>query len=91
MGNEIYKIKKNGEREYCTTYDGKFSAYYTMQLWWCYMHRVNFLDKRNLEKAKLEILTSGHTASFEQDNETYACTTPERLATEGINNSKLEF
>lgn len=91
MGNEIYKINENGEREWCATYDGTFSALYTMKLWWCNLHKVNFFDKRNLEKASSEITTSGNTALFIDGDNTYACTTPERLATEGINSSKLEF
>lgn len=93
MANEIFKIKENGERELCASYDQSFSAIYTMQLWWCYMHKCSFYDKRNLNKAKdaIKVSVSGHTAFFEKDGIVYACTTTDRLASEGIGESALEF
>ena len=91
MANEVFKIKENGEREYCASYDGDFSAFYTIQLWWCYMHKCNFYDRRNLDQAKRVITTSAHSAFFEENGDKYICTTPNKRSDEGVNKSKLEF
>lgn len=93
MANNVYKIKENGKkvRELCASYDETFSAFYTMQLWWCYLNQCSFYDKRNLAKAKEQISTNEHTATFERDGIVYACTSVDKSVKDGVNESKLEF
>ena len=40
--HNIRCIEKNGDIKWVASYDGKFSAYYAMQLWWCCKHKCSF-------------------------------------------------
>lgn len=75
--HNIYRIKPDGEREFAASYDGKFSAFYAMQLWWCNLHHCNFFNKHSLKKATEHIVTSKSLRSvmFNMDEDTYILTT----------------
>lgn len=40
--HDIRCIEPNGEIKWVASYNGKFSAYYAMQLWWCSKHKCDF-------------------------------------------------
>lgn len=75
--HNIYCIKPNGEMEFAASYDGKFTAFYAMQLWWCYLHRCNFFCTENLKKAAEQIVVSKSLRSvmFDMGEDTYILTT----------------
>lgn len=76
--HKIYRIKPDGEREFAASYDGKFSAYYAMQLWWCNLHHCNFFCKQSLQKATKQIATSKSMRSvmFDFGKDTYILSVP---------------
>lgn len=85
--HEIYRIKPDGEREFAASYDGKFSVYYAMQLWWCNLHKCSFFCKQNLKKATKQITAarSMRSVMFDHDGNTYILSTKNgRNVMEGV-------
>lgn len=93
--HNIRCIEPNGDIKFVTSYDGKFSAYYAMQLWWCHKHKCDFFCKDNLKKASEQIKTSKSLRSvmFDFDGVTYILSTPiGRSVMEGENGcAKYEY
>ena len=92
--NVINVIEENGDISEVATYDGKFSALYTLILFYCQLLKLDFFNKLNLEKARKEITigVSKKTCFFERDGKTYSCVAAEgRLCEDGVNGSTLDY
>lgn len=85
--HNIRCIEKNGDIKWVASYDGKFSAYYAMQLWWCCKHKCSFFCKQNLKKASehIKISKSMRSVMFDYGDVTYILSTPKgRTIMEGV-------
>lgn len=85
--HNIRCIEPNGEIKWVASYDGKFSVYYAMQLWWCRKHKRDFFCRQNLKKASEHIKTSKSMRSvmFDYDDVTYILSAPKgRTIVEGL-------
>lgn len=93
--HNIRCISPNGEIKWVASYDGKFSAYYAMQLWWCSKHKCDFFCKQNLKKASehIKISKSMRSVMFDYDDVTYILSTPKgRTIMEGLGEcAKYEY
>lgn len=93
MTNKVERINENGTLLETYDYDGRFSAVYTLQLVWCWKHKVNMYDKQQREKAKESFNFGEATVSFVFDNDVFLCRKQEgrKDLYDGINGSALDF
>lgn len=85
--HNIRCIEPNGEIKRVASYDGKFSAFYAMQLWWCSLHKTSFFCKQSLQKATKAITAakSMRSVMFDHDGNTYILSTKNgKTVMEGI-------
>lgn len=93
MTNRVERFDKDGNIVETYDYEERFSAMYTLQLVWCYVHKVNIYNKKQREKAKAEFIINESSVSFCHDGDTYVCTkqAERKDINDGINSSALDF
>lgn len=93
MANKVERFDKDGNIVETFTYDERFSAMYTLQLVWCYLHKVNLYNKSLRENAKASFLINESAVSFYHDDDVYVCykQADKKDVYDGINNSSLNF
>ena len=92
--NVINKIETDGSISEVITYDGKFSARYTLALYFCKLFKLDYLNKGNIEKAyeRIKAGISQKTCFFEENGAVYSCVAREgKLYDEGIDGSDYDF
>ena len=92
--NVINVIAADGTISEVATYEGKYSAYYALTLFYCKMFKLDFFNREHLDKARANIKPgySKKTCSFEVGKDIYSCCAPEgKLYDEGIGGSDYAF
>ena len=72
--NTIKRIALDGTMTVLAEYDGKFSAEYSLYLWWCQQHRhCNYLDLSNWGRYLKERVVLRHSVMIEDGMDVITC------------------